>query len=133
MHGQTAPILDIFGSSNVDPSFSNLTAIEAAIEKGHEASDVLKNIRGWLHAYQGVKAHIFAIETNLKEKYAAQVANGEGEGSFATDEFRALKQQFDQYNASFERAPLEEYTRNEYEAFAGQLDELSKTRGSRLL
>ena len=133
LHGEGAPLLDIFGSSGGDPSFNNLSVIEGAIENGHEASDLLRNIRGWLHAYQGVKARIFSIEADLKEQYAARVAKGEGEETFALDEFRALKKQRDHYASAFERSPLEESTRNEYEAFAGQLDELAKTRRARLV
>ena len=42
-HGEKS-ILDIFGLSNGDASFSNLTLVEAAILKGHGASDQLSQI-----------------------------------------------------------------------------------------
>jgi hypothetical protein len=50
-----------------DAAFSNLSVVEGAIEQGHEAAEQLKSIRGWLHAYIGVKARIFELDSKLKE------------------------------------------------------------------
>jgi hypothetical protein len=43
-HGQGS-LFDILGLSSGNPSFTNLSLVEAAIEKGHEASEQLKAIQ----------------------------------------------------------------------------------------
>lgn len=101
LHGEVAPLLDVFGFAGGDNSFSNLSIVEGALENGHQAQDQLRNIRGWLHAYQGVKARIYGIEAEMKEQYANLVAKGEGEETLARDESRNLSAAADNYTAAF--------------------------------
>lgn len=133
VHGEVAPILDVFGLSQGDHSFSNLSIVEGAIEQGHEASEQLRNIRGWLHAYQGVKSKIFNVESELKKQYASNVAVSEGEESLATDEYRNLHAKEQNYKVAFERSSVEDWAKGEYETFIGQIDELANGRAKRLL
>jgi hypothetical protein len=70
LHGDYAPLLDVFGLSSRDGSFENLSTIEGAIEKGVDGADQLRNARGWLHSYMGVKTKIYDIDARLKEQYA---------------------------------------------------------------
>ena len=74
-----------------DAAFSNLSVVEGAIEQGHEGSEQLKSIRGWLHAYIGVKARIFELDSKLKEQYANLVSKSDADDhALALEEFRLL-------------------------------------------
>jgi hypothetical protein len=49
-HGQEG-VFDLLGFSTGEPSFNNLTLVEAAIQNNHQAADQLFNLKGYLHAY----------------------------------------------------------------------------------
>ena len=117
LHGEVAPILDALGLSSGDNSFTNLSIIEGALENGHESSDQLRNIRGYLHAYMGVKARLFNVEADLKLQYANLVAKGEGEQPLAMSEYRTLIAAHDNYLASFDRFQVEDFAKAEYDTF----------------
>jgi len=101
LHGENSTFLDLLGLAAGDPAFENISKVEALIEQGHDRAAQLGEIRGWLHAYIGIKAKIFAIETDLKEKYSKHVANTEEDGAITSDEFRHLAVSRDLYENSF--------------------------------
>lgn len=122
-HGEDSSVLDVLGLASGDVAFENLSTVEGLIERGHEKAHQLGEIRGWLHAYIGVKAHVYKIEADLKEQYANLVAKNE-EADFANDEFRLLVAARDNYQGSFSRWGVDEWAKNEYESFIGTLNEL---------
>lgn len=131
-HGEQGGIFDVLGLASGDVAFENLSIIEGLIERGHEKSHQLGEIRGWLHSYMGVKAHIFKIEADLKEQYANLVAKNE-EAAFANDEFRLLVAARDNYQATFSRWGVDEWAKNEYDSFIGTLNEINDTKGKKLI
>lgn len=133
LHGENATFLDLLGVATGDPSFENITKIEALIENGHENASKLGEIRGWLHAYLGIKARIFAIETDLKEKYSNHVAKSEDDTALAADEFRLFAAARDNYQNSFQRFDVDDWAKSEYDSFVGNLNELFETNGKQLI
>lgn len=112
-HGQSS-LFDVLGFSSGDQSFNNISQVEAAIANGHEAADQLRTIHGHLHAYQGVKQHLFAVEAELKGAYAKHVANGE-EDELAAGEALAFAEARDRYQRNFSRGEVADFARNEYQ------------------
>lgn len=96
-HGDSAPILDTLGMTSGDAAIDNLNVVEGAIERGHERSEQLKQIRGWQHMAIGLKAKIFAIETDLKEHYLNLVAKEEDDKTVVEEELRTLAAARDSY------------------------------------
>ena len=95
----------------------------------------MKNIHGWLHAYLGVKAKIFEIETCLREDYTLFVAlESKDEQEYSKDEWRKLTAQRDSYRSAFSSKGQEvaEYAKPEYETFIGSLTALDETHGKQL-
>jgi len=133
LHGETAALLDILGLSSGDNSFTNLSIVEASIHKQLDCAEQLKGIRGWLHAYIGVKAKIFEIDAKLKKDYLNHVTKDEEDVNYVSDELKALESARDQYQASFSRTDVDEYAKGEYEAFVGTLSEVASTSGENLL
>ena len=131
-HGDIGGLLDVLGLASKDVSFENLSIIEAQIERGVEKAHQLGEIRGWLHAYMGVKAHIYKIEADLKEKYANHVAKND-DAAFANDEFRLLAAAHDNYQGTFSRWGVDEWAKNEYDTFIGSLNEVYETKGKKLM
>jgi hypothetical protein len=131
-HGDVGGLFDVLGLANGDVAFENLTLIEALIERGHEKAHQLGEIRGHLHAYMGVKAHVYKIEADLKEQYANLVAKND-EAAFANDEFRQLVTARDNYQATFSRWGVDEWAKNEYDSFVGTLNEIFETKGKKLI
>ena len=124
LHGQGGGFIDLLGLSTGDNAFSNLTIVESAIEKDHEASEQLKNIQGELHSFIGVKYHIFQLESELKEAYLLHVSKGE-EDTTARDELNVFKVARDNYERSFNRHGVADHAKAEYEAFTAQIHELA--------
>jgi hypothetical protein len=131
-HGDSAGLLDVLGLASSDVSFENLSIVEGLIEKGHEKAHQLGEIRGWLHSYMGVKAHVYKIEADLKEQYANLVAK-EDDATFANDEFRQLVATRDNYQATFSRWGVDDWAKNEYDTFIGTLNEVFQTKGAKLI
>ena len=131
-HGDVNGLLDVFGLAAGDVAFENLSIIEAQIERGSEKAHQLGEIRGWLHSYMGVKAHIYKIEADLKEQYGNLVAKGD-DAAFALDEFRVLSATRDNYQNSFSRWGVDEWAQNEYDSFIGTLNEVFETKGKKLI
>ena len=96
-HGESAPILDTLGLTSGDAAIDNLNVLEGAIERGHENAEQLSQIRGWLHISIGLKAKIFAIETELKEQYLNLVAKEQDDKAVVEDELRLLAAARDSY------------------------------------
>lgn len=96
LHGEVGGLLDVLGLASGDVAFENLSIVEAQIERGHENAHQLGEIRGWLHAYMGVKAQVYKIETELKGQYSNLVAKGE-DAAFVQDEYRLLAAARDNY------------------------------------
>lgn len=132
-HGENFAIFDVIGLASGDIAFDNLSIIEAQIERGHEKAHQLGEMRGWLHAYMGIKARVYAIEADLKEKYSNHVAKSEDETLLAADEFRYLATARDNYNATFSRWGVDEWAQNEYDTFIKSLNEVFETRGKKLI
>lgn len=132
LHGQGGSFIDLLGLSTGDNAFSNLTIVESAIEKDHEASDQLKNIQGELHSFIGVKYHIFQLESELKEAYLVHVSKGE-EDTTARDELNVFKVARDNYERSFNRHGVADHAKSEYEAFTAQIHELAEGRAKALI
>ena len=102
-HGEKS-ILDIFGLSNGDASFSNLTLVEAAILKGHGASDQLSQIQNKLQTYIGIKARYYEIKVELREEFVKKVSKND---VAAIDELKALVTLRDQYQNAYSRYEIE--------------------------
>lgn len=132
LHGENAPLLDALGLSRGDNAFTNLSIVEAAIEKDIEGSETLKSIRGQLHAYIGVKAKIFEIDAQLKSDYLNHVTKDEEDITFVRDELKALQSARDQYQQSFERFEVADFAKAEYDTFVGTLSELAETSGKQV-
>jgi hypothetical protein len=132
LHGEVGGILDVLGLASGDVAFENLSIIEAQIERGNENAQQLGEIRGWLHAYLGVKAQVYKIETELKEQYSNLVAKGD-DADFVQDEYRLLAAARDNYQASFSRWGVDEWAKNEYDSFIGSLNEVNDTKGKKLV
>lgn len=133
LHGENAPLLDVLGLATGDNSFSNLSILEGSIEK--TGDDQLKNIHGWLHAYLGVKAKIFEIETCLREDYTQYVAlESRDEQEFSKDEWRKLTASRDSYRAAFSSKGQEvaDHAKSEYDTFIDSLSALDQTHGNQV-
>lgn len=72
----------------------------------------------------GVKAKIFAIEADLKEKYMNLVAKNEDDQAYASEEHRKLVALRNAYQDSFSRYSVADFAKGDYETFEGQLNEL---------
>jgi hypothetical protein len=132
-HGETSVLLDLVGLSSGDIAFDNLSIVEAQIERGHQNAQQLGEIRGWLHAYMGVKAKIFEIETELKEQYSNLVAKTEDETALANNEFRQLATAKENYQNTFSRFGVDEWAKTEYDAFIGTLNEVANGKAKSLI
>lgn len=133
LHGENSTVFDVLGLATGDISFDNLSTIEAQIERGHEKAHQLGEIRGWLHSYLGVKAKIYAIETDLKEQYSNRVAKNEDDAALVQEELRQLAQARDNYQASFSRWGVDDWAKNEYDTFINTLNEVQETKGKKLV
>lgn len=131
-HGELGGLFDVLGLASSDVSFENLSIVEALIEQGHEKAHQLGEIRGWLHAYMGVKAHVYKLEADMKEQYANMVAKGD-DVAFSQDEHRLLIAARDNYQGTFSRWGVDEWAQNEYDSFIGSLNEVYETKGKKLI
>ena len=122
-HGQSG-LFDVLGFSSGDQSFNKISQVEAAIANGHEAADQLRSIHGHLHAFQGVKQALFAVEADLKEAYAKHVANGE-EDELAAGEARAFAEARDSYQRNFSRSEVPDFASNEYQELIASINKLA--------
>ena len=116
-HGEKS-ILDIFGLSNGDASFSNLTLVEAAILKGHGASDQLSQIQNKLQTYIGIKARYYEIKVELREEFVKKVSKND---VAAIDELKALVTLRDQYQNAYSRYQTDDA---EYQIYINKLGEI---------
>jgi hypothetical protein len=133
LHGEDSTFLDLLGIASGDPSFDNITKVEGQIEKGHERASQLGEIRGWLHSYMGIKARIFAIEADLKDKYCNHVAKSEDDAALSADEFRLLVAARNNYENSFGRFSVDDWAKAEHDTFIGNLNEVFETKGKQLI
>jgi hypothetical protein len=133
LHSEVSPILDTLGLTSGDALFDNLAVVEAAIQQGHPESGRLTQWAAQLHAYVGVKAKIFEIDTQIKKDHINYVIKDADDLSYANGELRDLEGARKAYAENFARYELSDAARSDYDAFLGPLNELHKTLGSDLL
>lgn len=119
-HGQDSAF-DLFGLATGNPSFSNLTLVEAAIQNGHEAAEQLKGIAQKLQAYIGIKARYFEIKIRMREEYINKVALGDDSLRNELREMQTLK---DRFEGAFERNKV---TNEEYETYINSLNQIANS------
>ncbi len=132
-HGQSSDFIDLLSLATGDNSFTNLSIVEGAIANGHESAEQLRNVQGWLHSFMGIKHEIFKLETTLKEAFCNHVAKGEEDESLSRNEYKNFKAQRDAYSENFSRQEVAPFAQSDYEAFVGQIKELSECRAQGLL
>ena len=123
-HGQQG-VFDLLGLSAGEPSFNNLTLVEAAIHNNHQAADQLFILKNSLHAYQGVKHQIYSVETDLKEAFANHVAQGE-EDTLARDEHRQFEAAKQSYEKNFARQDVADSAQGEYNEFVASIKKIAE-------
>lgn len=130
LHGETAPILDIIGFTSGDAAIDNLSIIEAADEKGDQS---LCTIVDQLHAFIGIKARIFEIDAKLKQEHINYVVKDESEAPFNREEWKALDNAAKIYADNFNRRPVHESAKAEYDTYIGSLNETESTHSANLI